>query len=185
MSKNLKSRCFAGLVYPESADIEVVKQLLIDSHLSFCVSPLHDRDCDSDGVVKKAHYHVCVLWDGPTTVSVASSVFESVGLVGCIACRSIKGYLRYLTHMDDKDKFQYDRDDVFVYGVDYDTLVRSESDDVAMLKDIYRYIVDNGIVNYSDFILSIMSDHDDWFTLASTSFRENIYRFIWAFAHKA
>ena len=44
--------------------------------VQFAVSPLHDRDLLVNGDLKKAHWHMIVIFDGPSTFLTAASFRE-------------------------------------------------------------------------------------------------------------
>ena len=63
--QNVKKRNWTFLVYPESAPADWVSKLQATG-LPVAISPLHDKDINPDGELKKAHYHVIVCYSGPT-----------------------------------------------------------------------------------------------------------------------
>lgn len=67
-----KSRYWITVVYPESAAENWIEILNL-SGLQAIISPLHDKDVNATGEIKKAHYHVMLMWDGPTTKNVRPS----------------------------------------------------------------------------------------------------------------
>ena len=40
------------------------RELLDECHVSWVESPLHDKDINPDGTVKKPHWHIILLFDG-------------------------------------------------------------------------------------------------------------------------
>ena len=50
-------------MYPESAP-ENWREILADLHIPVLISPLHDKDVTPDGEIKKAHYHVIIMYGG-------------------------------------------------------------------------------------------------------------------------
>ena len=58
-SNKIKTRSWSFIVYPESAPSNWI-DILNDMHIEIIISPLHDKDTDPDGEVKKAHYHVMI-----------------------------------------------------------------------------------------------------------------------------
>ena len=60
MSKNVKKRNWAFVLYPESAPADWKEQLQL-SGLMGAISPLHDKDINPTGGPKKAHYHVVLV----------------------------------------------------------------------------------------------------------------------------
>lgn len=113
---NIKSRYWAFILYPESTR-EDWKELLCSNGVVFAVSPLHDKDINPDGEIKKPHYHVLLEFEGPTTYkNVKENICDLVN--GTIPKKiiSLRGYYRYLTHEDNPEKAQYSRTKIEEYG---------------------------------------------------------------------
>lgn len=122
-SKNSRTRNYACVLYPDSA-VENWKEVLQSHMVQSFISPLHDKDINPDGSVKKAHYHVLLMFDGPKTIEQAEEVFNSVNGVGCEVVKSLRGYARYLCHLDNPEKYQYDTSDVIsICGADYLSII--------------------------------------------------------------
>lgn len=69
----------------------------------------HDSDTDDNGQIKKKHLHLVCYDSSPSTIKKAISNFEGCTLPNLVeACRNGRAMLRYLIHLDDKDKFQYE-----------------------------------------------------------------------------
>lgn len=106
-----RTRNFACVVYPESAP-ENWQGILVEHLVPAFISPLHDQDINPTGEPKKPHYHVIIMFDGVKTNEQARAIFETIGGVGCEVVKSIRGYARYLCHLDNPEKHQYDTADV-------------------------------------------------------------------------
>jgi len=114
-----RTRNFATVVYPESAP-EKWQSIIEEWFVPCFVSPLHDKDINPTGEPKKAHYHVVIMFDGVKTEEQAKKLFDTIGGVGCEKVNSIRGYARYLCHLDNPEKHQYDQGNVRAYcGADY------------------------------------------------------------------
>lgn len=104
----IKGRYWSFFIYPDSAPSNW-NQILTQSNLPVAVSPLHDKDVDElEGTSKKPHYHVIVVFKGPTTENNVIKNFTSK--LNCPDPRvvlSVPGAYRYFWHMDNPDKFQY------------------------------------------------------------------------------
>ena len=61
--KDDRARTWTFIVYPESAP-QNWRELLDECHVSWVESPLHDKDVNPDGTVKKPHWHIILLFDG-------------------------------------------------------------------------------------------------------------------------
>ena len=150
MSNTIKSRYWAFVLYPESAPADWIDQLILTG-LRFAVSPLHDKDLDPTGNPKKAHYHVMLCWDGPTTFNSAKRFTDSLFQPIPIPLVSPNGYYRYFIHKDNPDKYQYDEKDIKSYnGFDISVYFSSSDiqDAINLLSDL---IIDSKITEYSVF----------------------------------
>lgn len=117
--KDTRTRNFATVVYPESAP-EDWQEILSQHFVPAFISPLHENDFNPTGEPKKPHYHVVIMFDGKKTIEQAKEVLESIGGVGCEVVKSIRGYARYLCHLDNPEKAQYEASQVrSLCGADY------------------------------------------------------------------
>ena len=147
--KDLKSRLWWCVVYPESAPADWV-DLARQTFLPGFISPIHDGDVLPDGTPKKAHYHVPLFWDGPTTYSKAKETMASFG--GIIQPRpvgSMRGVARYLCHLDNPDKKQYRMEDVIsLNGADYTAIIESAGDKYIVLEEMQDFCVKYEIISF-------------------------------------
>lgn len=152
-TKNVKKRNWAFVLYPESAPSDW-KERLQATGLPIAISPLHDRDIDPTGDVKKAHYHIILCYQGPTSFNVVKRITDNLGQPIPQALENIKGYYRYLTHMDNPDKAQYSNKDIqHLNGFnisDFAELTRSEV--FQMKRTILSIIRELQLTEYSDLI---------------------------------
>jgi hypothetical protein len=159
-----RTRNYATVVYPESAPDNWL-DILRDLKVSALVSPLHDKDVNPDsGEIKKAHYHVQFLFDGPKTEKQARDIAEQIGGVGIEILNSVRGMARYLCHMDNPEKYQYNPDDVITIGsADYNELISLPSDKYRIIKEILAWCDENEVFYYSDLLRYSMENRSDWF----------------------
>lgn len=146
-----KKRYWAFVLYPESSP-DNWREILQQTGLSIAVSPLHDKDIDPTGHPKKAHYHIILCYEGPTTFNnVKTNITDPLGQPIPIALEQVRGYFRYLTHKDNPDKFQYNEKDITIindFDIDnYNDLTRSQVN--SILISLLKYISDNQIQEYS------------------------------------
>lgn len=158
---SLKGRNWAFVMYPESMP-DNWYELLQATGLPFAISPLHDKDVNPDGSVKKSHYHVMTYYENSTTAKqVQSQVTDLVNGTIPIKLESLHGMYRYHIHMDNPEKFQYDdRDRTFINGFDtsrVDSLTHFEI--TKCLIEIQDLIRKNHILEYSE-LMDILLDSD-------------------------
>ena len=155
-----KGRIWACVGYPESLPIDWLDKLR-ETGLQVAISPLHDKDIDPTGEVKKPHYHIIFNFDGPTTFNNVNRLCSSLNMTIPIKLESLRGMYRYHLHLDNPEKYQYDdRDRILLNGFDVtqvNELTRTEID--KLKKEIQQFIVDNNIYEYSD-LLIILSNND-------------------------
>lgn len=161
-------RVSAYMVYPDSMDIDdLISKLSAQAqgHLSFLLSPLHDKDKKEDGSLKKPHYHLMMIYDkdSNTTVKRAKRWGQLNGVVGCEIIHNTKGYARYLCHLDSKNKARYEVSDVKAFNIDYMSLIGSLIDKFQRFRELIDFINENDILFYSDLVDYCKDNNDDWF----------------------
>lgn len=169
-SRNVKKRNWAFILYPESAPDDW-REILQQSGLQVAISPLHDRDLNPDGEIKKAHYHIIICYSGPTSYNVVKALTDRLNCPIPQALEQVRGYYRYFTHKDNPEKYQYSELDIqSINGFSIRDFVElSKSEVVFLKKQIQAFIRDNDILEYSD-LMDILQDSSDsdWYDIASS-----------------
>lgn len=169
---NSKERYWTFVLYPESAK-EDWKDYLQSLGLQVAVSPLHDKDINASGEQKKAHYHILLCFNGPTTYNRVLEITKVLNATIPQRVLSCVGIVRYFTHKDNPEKYQYDEKDITVLnGLDIKTfndLTLSQT--LTIKKDIIQEINELKITSY--YILVNMYAYDsskrDYFQVVSSS----------------
>lgn len=167
-----RTRAFAGVLYPESMP-ENWKEIIDDLHVKVLVSPLHDCDVNPDGEIKKSHYHILCIFDGPQPVDRWISILNSLGSNSTHVERvaSTPGYARYLCHLDNPEKHQYSPDEVLSFGgADYASMIQRVSDDLKSLYGMMNIVRDNGEDSFSNFADWCAENHVEYFRLLACKF---------------
>jgi len=111
----MKKRNWATIIYPESVKEDYI-ETLEKTGLQIAISPLHDKDIydkgEQKGQIKKAHKHILICYENTTTEKVVKELIDKIGGVGIEPVESKKGYYEYLTHKNNKDKAQYNEEDI-------------------------------------------------------------------------
>ena len=162
-TKDGRSRNYATVVYPESAPADWIDRLA--SFVIPCyVSPLHDSDVNPTGEPKKEHYHVLFCFEGKKSKEQISQIVETIGGVGCESVNSLRGYARYLCHLDNPEKHQYSIDDVKSFGgADYITAINLVTDKYKCIKEMIDYCKTNKVYVYADLLEYCSENRSDWF----------------------
>lgn len=169
-NKVIKKRNWAFVLYPESAPSNW-RELLQLTGLECVISPLHDKDVNPDGTPKKPHYHIIICYQGPTSYNVVKTLCDSLNCPIPQYLESVKGYYRYLTHMDNPEKAQYNKDDIEAlngfnilnyveitkaeaaeYKRKIQTLIREK--DIIEYCDLLDYLIDNSLFEELDIAMN-------------------------------
>lgn len=158
-----RTRNFATVIYPESAP-ENWQDILTEQFVPAFISPLHNLDVNPTGEVKKEHYHVLLMFEGVKTNEQACEIFNKIGGVGCERVQSLRGYARYLCHLDNPEKHQYDTVDVrCLSGADYPSAIGLATDKYKAVGEIIDYCVANQVYSYADLLVYARNERYDWF----------------------
>lgn len=173
-----KTRAWAFIYYPSAKDDAEIFERAEDAKIPMVISPLHDSDkwTTKDqqknpkhiaGQTKKMHYHGMILFSGPATMAQAQAVIKIFG----DACpnyvepvRDVVTYARYMAHLDQPEKAQYDPDDIrFINGasVSIDKKL-TDAEEEKLVKEIGKFILAKGILEYADLFEVALTKKPDW-----------------------
>lgn len=158
--KATKKRNWALIAYPESLP-ENWEQILTETGLEVCISPLHDRDLkeDGSGELKKPHYHIILKFPGPTTSGAVKEIADQLNAPTWKPVESLRGAVRYDTHKDNPEKAQYSESDIRclngfeLYGIN--DLTSAELTELSMR--CLEVINGQGFTEYADLIDLLVS----------------------------
>ncbi len=150
MAENTKKRTWTFVLYPESAPEDWREKIRL-SGLVAAVSPLHDKDINPTGEAKKPHYHILLVYSGPTTYNSVAKFTASLNSTIPQALESVRGMYRYFSHKYNPEKYQYDeREITTINGFNIADLVELTKGEVNELKaQILQIVEDNNIEEYS------------------------------------
>lgn len=167
---NSKERYWTFVLYPESV-VENWREQLEQLGLQCAISPLHDKDINDNGEKKKPHYHVLLCFNGPTTYNKVLTITKSLN--GTIPQRvlSCKGIIRYFSHKDNPEKFQYNELDITtINGLDLKSFNDLTNTQVLHIKkEIIKTINDMKITSYYTLVnlYAFDSSQNDFFQVVS------------------
>lgn len=150
------------LIYEDSC-IPDWKEYLNELHIPM-LWIYHDKDVEN-GKPKKPHYHVMIMFEGKKSDSQLQEIVDRCGGANgqYKKINSIRGMARYLCHMDDPDKYQYDSKEVHAVAVDYSSLVGMASDKYKAIREMLEFIKANDIISYDELMDYAMVHRYDWF----------------------
>lgn len=161
---NKKARAWTIVVYPDSAP-KNWREIIDELHIAWIESPLHDKDITPDGEIKKSHWHILLLFDGPTTYKNVKSISNLINSPIPQAIASSRGMVRYMIHMDNPEKYQYAKADIIGHGgADVDSFFEmTTTNRIQVLKDITLFVKKTHITSFADLTYYAIEYSDDWF----------------------
>lgn len=174
-----KSKYFCCLLYPDSTtyNMHSIIKALAQEHMTFALSPIHDRDVEDDGSLKKGHFHLLLAYSSATTLNNIRGWFKACGmpetdLHSVRVCASGVGYYRYLTHKDNPEKAQYNDKDISIFN-DFDEIFKkfsqTSSDKTDSLIRIFQIADELNTISFHELIQYLMLNERDLFKMITSS----------------
>lgn len=164
-----KARYWVGVGYPENM-IDTWKEDigdLVQLPFAYCV---HDKDVNGDGEDRKTHVHLILAFPNTTTYKNALSVFQRLGKLAFNTCEpviNIRSKYEYLIHNTEecrkKKKYLYKVSER-ITGNNFDIGSYEQislGQKKQMRTELSRLIIDNNIMNYTDFYANVISNYSD------------------------
>lgn len=153
-----------GYLYPESAP-EDWEQRLRGCGIE-ALAQLHDKDVDATGTPKKPHVHIALRFSHAVDKARATEELTNIGVLeSSVQYRdSWRAVARYLCHMDDPDKYQYDSTKVIeVGGADYYNAIGRTSDKYRTILEMQKFIREHEIYDFAEFMDYCADENMEWF----------------------
>lgn len=165
------SKWWSFIVYPESAGKDWKERLrLLGCELA--ISPLHDKDLwthDSPEIIdeetgeiieekgskykcgerKKAHWHCIIKFEKTIKYKEANRIVRTITNGPYLQkCMSLKGQYEYFTHMNNPEKYQYEKDEIERYNGFI--IEATQTDRIIMIDEIGRVIAEKGFLDLGE-----------------------------------
>ena len=166
-NKDTRTRNWTIVVYPDSAP-ENWRDILDEMHIEWVESPLHDKDTNPNGEAKKPHWHVLLMFGGVKAYEQVIELIEPLNCPTPTRVHNCKSLIRYMAHLDNPDKVQYDISKIVAHGgVDVmDLLKPSSSERYTFIKEMQAWCREFDITEFSDLMDYAASERlDDWYPL--------------------
>lgn len=166
-NKDSRTRNWTFVLYEDSAP-DNWREILDDLHIEWIESPWHDKDVNADGLPKKKHKHITLLFGGVKSYEQVKEVSDKLNSPIPQRCHNVKAMVRYMAHLDNPEKAQYSVSDIKAHGgVDLAELLRpSSSERYTLLREMIDYVRSAGVTEFQDLVDYASSERfDDWFPL--------------------
>lgn len=129
---------------------------------------MHDKDINASGEPKKPHWHILVMFEGNKSFEQVKGLTDRLNATIPQKCASAKGLVRYMAHLDNPEKVQYDRGAIIGHGgVDVaEYLKPTSSTRYQLIGEMMDFVRDNDITELEDLAYYARVERfDDWFPL--------------------
>lgn len=135
----IQGRTFTASLKPAWSEEKILKFCQDMSGTATVFAINHDKDTNDNGELVEVHTHVYLEYETPRKITTIANLLEVENNFVEIV-KSKKAFMRYLTHKDDLDKFQYDDDYVYTNSaVPYSDVVLGG---LMSDKEIAQYIIE-------------------------------------------
>lgn len=162
-----RTRNWTFVLYPESAP-DNWRDILDEYHIEWVESPLHDKDLNGDGQPKKPHIHIGLFFAGNKSYEQVESITEALNCPIPQRCHSARALVRYMAHLDNPEKAQYNVSDIKGHGgVDVAEMLRpASSERYAIISEMIVFVKENSITEFQDLIdYAREYEFERWFPL--------------------
>ena len=186
MLKEVRTRAWTCVVYPDSLPANWT-DILDDLHLEWVQSPLHDKDVNATGEPKKSHYHLLFLFAGVKSFEQIKEITDLLNAPIPQVCHNSRSLVRYMIHLDNPDKYQYNKSDIISHGgVEIDEFLRPTSSiRYEIIKDMISFVQREGITEYQDLVdYAMYNEYETWFPLLCDSCTYVVNQYIKSARHR-
>lgn len=165
--KDERTRNWTFVVYPESAP-ENWRDIIDELHVPWVESPLHDKDVNPDGEIKKPHWHIALMFSSNKSYDQIREITMKLRAPNPQKVANAKGLVRYFAHMDNPEKYQYSKTDIIAHAgaeiASYLAVTTAERYD--LIREMMAFVKENDIVEIKDLLDYAMDERfEDWFPL--------------------
>src|SRR5699024_6511144 len=139
--KDERVRNWTFVVYPESAP-ENWREIVSELRTPWIESPLHDKDVNPDGELKKVHWHVMMMFSGNKSFKQIESLTKKLNAPVPQKVANTKGMIRYFAHMDNPEKYQYNKNDIVAHcGADLSQLLEvTKIERYTLIREMMKFV---------------------------------------------
>ena len=186
-----RTRNWTCVIYPTEGNPPAPanwRDIIDDQHIAWAESPIHEYDTNPDGTVKRPHIHVLLCYDSVKAYDQVKELTDALNAPRPEKCASARGLIRYFIHLDNPEKYQYDRADIIGHGgldvAEY--LKPTSSSRYVLIKEMMEFIQEHDLIEMEDLLQYAMNERfDDWFPLLCDNSAYVIGAFLKSRRHRA
>lgn len=153
-----------GYLYEDSAPADFMNRMRESGMEGLAMK--HDRDLTAAGEVKEPHWHVVVRFAHAVRLAEAKEVLTSFGVKSAsVQYRdSWTAVARYLCHLDDPDKAQYNPAEVVEFGgADYLAAINRTADKYRIVNEMRTWAKENNVYSFRVLMDYAADENLEWF----------------------
>ena len=184
--KETRSRSWVFVVYPESAPKDW-RTILDKQGMTWVESPLHNKDVNPDGEVKKEHWHVLLMFQTLKSYGQMQEIAHELKSPNPQKCMNIHGMVRYFAHLDNPEKYQYPVNEIKAHGgadiAKY--LTANGVEKLRAISEMQEWIEENNcteLTQLADYALK--ERFDDWYEVLATQSTVFLNAYIRSMRHQ-
>lgn len=186
-AKDERTRNWTFVVYPESAP-ENWREIIDELHVPWVESPLHDKDVNPDGELKKPHWHVMIMFSSNKSYSQIREITSKLRSPNPQKVANAKGMVRYFAHMDNPEKYQYKKSDILAHAgaeiASYLSVTTAER--YELINEMMEFVDSQGIIEMKNLLDYARCERfDDWFPLLCDNSAYILNSYIKSNRHRA
>lgn len=189
--KDDRTRNWTFVIYPTDGNPPAPsnwRDILDEEHIQWIESPLHDKDKNANGEPKKPHIHILMMFEGNKSFEQMKELTDKLNAPIPQKCASAKGLVRYMAHLDNPEKVQYDRGLIIGHGgadvAEY--LKPTSSSRYQLIGEMMDFVRDKDILEMEDLLYYARTERfDDWFPLLCDNSAYIMGAFIKSRRHRA
>lgn len=145
-AKDERTRNWTFVVYPESAP-ENWREIISELRIPWIESPLHDKDVNPDGEIKKPHWHVMMMFPSNKSYDQIREITMKLRSPNPQKIVNEKGMVRYFAHMDNPEKYQYSKNDIVAHcSADLSQLLEvTKTERYTLIREMIKFVRENNI----------------------------------------
>lgn len=170
VKRSERSAYYSFILYPGDSAPENWQEILDGYHVQMLISPLHEpgksdpEPGEPDQVESKAHRHVLVMFGSLKTQEQVAKISAAVNGTLPFPVHSKEGLARYLCHLDQPQKQQFDINDVIeLGGAVYRDNIGAPYNRSTVIREMTDYVRINGIFSLADFVEYCKNENDTWY----------------------
>lgn len=186
-AKDERTRNWTFVVYPESAP-ENWREIIDEFHVPWVESPLHDKDVNPDGELKKSHWHVMMMFSSKKSYAQIREITMQLSSPNPQKVANAKGMVRYFAHLDNPEKYQYSKNEIIAHGgaeiSPYLSVTTAER--YELINEMMEFVDSQRIVEMKSLLDYARRERfDDWFPLLCDNSAYIMDSYIKSNRHKA